>query len=104
MLSNGDDKLSLSWMKHTEPSFRILLHKVRYAIALHQLVQESRWQLTLWVTVATSIKPASNGLVTVEGDRAILLGIMQIVTSTVRVDVTSTKSSRVHVHDFLLPL
>ena len=74
------------------------------AIALHQMVQESRWQPTLWITVATSIKPASNGLVTAEGDRAVLLGIMQIFTSTVRVDVISTKSSRVYVHDFLLPL
>ena len=61
--------------------------------ALHWFVLESRWQPTLWVTIATSIQPALSGSVTVEGDRAALLRIMQIVTSAVRVVIASPKAT-----------
>ena len=61
----------------------------------------------LHVTVATSTKPAMSGSVTVEVDRAVLLRIMQIVTSAVRDVIASPKSLQVHSlhdHGFLLPL
>ena len=94
----------LSWMKHTEPFFRILLDKVRCLVHLWRRDFRCLASYFARISLAAHVaghgghlhKPALNGSVIVEGDWAVLLGIMQIVTSAVRVDVTSPRSSWVH--------